>query len=192
MLNMGKYRAKMPGPDSPPCHSIFVGHNPSLQTWETGHYYANPSNRFWKLLGESGIIDGEDPKLDDILVDDFGFGFCDVIETPGNDANTISRQEFKGDAALFLKRIENYALSMNGSLKRICFVGKRQWKQLFTPILARCDHGKQSNEHRPRNWPVSLIGVDVWILPSPSGRAVLSNEERGAPYRDLASEIDDI
>ena len=121
-----------------------------------------------------------------------GFGFCDVIETPGNDANTISRQEFKGNAALFLKRIENYALSMNGSLKRICFVGKRQWKQLFTPILARCDHGKQSNEHRPRNWPVSLIGVDVWILPSPSGRAVLSNEERGAPYRDLASEIDDI
>jgi len=24
---------------------------------------------------------------------------------------------------------------MNGSLKRLCFVGKRQWKHLFTPIL---------------------------------------------------------
>ena len=186
---MGKYRAKMPGLDSPPCHSIFVGHNPSMHTWETGHYFANPTNRFWNLLAESGIVNANNPKLDDVIVDNFGFGFCDVIETPGNDASKVSRHDFKLNAASFLKRIDKYALSMNGTLKRICFVGKRQWKLLFTPILAQCVHGKQSVEHRPLNWPVSLAEVDVWVLPSPSGRAVLSNEERVATYHDLASEI---
>ena len=179
----------MPSSGSPSCHSIFVGHNPSVHTWETGHYFANPSNRFWRLLEESGIIDGNDPKLDDVMVENFGFGFCDVIETPGNDASTISRRDFTQNAPSFLKRIDNYALSMNGALKRICFVGKRQWKQLFHPILAHCMHGKQSHEHRPPNWPDSLNGIDVWILPSPSGRAVLSNEERVSPYHDLACEI---
>ena len=160
-----------------------------MHTWETGHYFANPSNRFWRLLEESGIIDGNDPKLDDVMVENFGFGFCDVIETPGNDASMISRRDFTQNAPSFLKRIDNYALSMNGTLKRICFVGKRQWKQLFHPILAHCNHGKQSHEHRPPNWPDSLNGIDVWILPSPSGRAVLSNEDWVSPYHDLACEI---
>lgn len=31
-----------------------VGHNPSTVAWATGHFYANPSNRFWPMLRSTG------------------------------------------------------------------------------------------------------------------------------------------
>ena len=33
---------------------VFVGFNPSLPAWRTGRYYANPGNRFYRLLWEVG------------------------------------------------------------------------------------------------------------------------------------------
>jgi TDG/mug DNA glycosylase family protein len=189
--HMGAYRAKLPSASSPPCHTLFIGHNPSQHTWESGHYFSNPSNRFWTLLEESGVQFGKSPRLDDVLVNHHGFGFCDVIETPGNNASDISRIEFLANRTTFLNRIEKYAISMNGSLKRLCFVGKRQWKHLFTPILPRCPHGRLSQEIRPEGWPRSLSEVEVWIMPSPSGRAVMTHNERLATYIDLADTLAD-
>ena len=29
---------------------LFVGFNPSIRSAETGHHFANPNNRFWKIL----------------------------------------------------------------------------------------------------------------------------------------------
>ncbi len=187
--SMPAYGAKLPNAGRPPCHTIFVGHNPSRATWESGHYFANPSNRFWALLEEAGLVSESRPHLDDVLVNEHGFAFCDVIEQPGNDAGSISPSEFRAHTTPFLHRIENYAKSMNGSLKRICFVGKRQWKHLFTPSLTKCEHGHQEMDFRPDEWPASIRSVSVWVLPSPSGRAVISNEKRQAPYNELAHEI---
>lgn len=36
----------------------------------------------------------------------------------------------------------------------------------------------------PKDFPCRTS--QVWVLPSPSGRAVLSNEERQRPYKQLA------
>ncbi len=183
---MGAYSAKLPSASSPPCHTLFIGHNPSEHTWASGHYFSNPSNRFWALLEESGVQFGKSPHLDDVLVNHHGFGFCDVIEVPGNNANDISRADFLANRAAFLHRIEKYAISMNGSLKRLCFVGKRQWKHLFTPILPRCPHGRLNQDRRPEGWPQALNEIEVWVMPSPSGRAVMPHHERLATYIDLA------
>ncbi|MDA8838019.1 mismatch-specific DNA-glycosylase [Candidatus Poseidoniales archaeon] len=191
ILFMGVYHAKLPGTSSPPCHTLFIGHNPSEHTWASGHYFSNPSNRFWTLLEESGLQFGKSPHLDDVLVNQHGFGFCDVIEVPGNNANDISRAEFLTNKGAFLHRVEKYAISMNGSLKRLCFVGKRQWKHLFTPILSRCPHGRLNQDIRPEGWPLTLSEVEVWIMPSPSGRAVIPHKERLATYIDLAEILAD-
>ena len=188
---MGVYHAKLPGTSSPPCHTLFIGHNPSEHTWASGHYFSNPSNRFWTLLEESGLQFGKSPHLDDVLVNQHGFGFCDVIEVSGNNANDISRAEFLANKGAFLHRVEKYAISMNGSLKRLCFVGKRQWKHLFTPILSRCPHGRLNQDFRPEGWPLTLSEVEVWIMPSPSGRAVIPHKERLATYIDLAEILAD-
>ena len=187
---MGRYAAKLPCAKDPPCHTLFVGHNPSLATWETGHFFASPSNRFWAIMEHSGLSGSDLAKNDDEMVENLGFGFCDVVEQPGNNAGTLSRKEMTAHQSEFLNRIEHYAKSMNGSLRRLCFVGKRQWKCLFTPVLTKAEHGVQSNLLRPKNWPAALEDLEVWVLPSTSGRAVISWEERMVPYIDLSKTIE--
>ena len=192
------YRAKIPNVkigDSP-MHTLFIGHNPSNATWETGHYFANPTNKFWKLINESGLRDyvqsENDAEIiqinDDVMVIN-GFGFTDFIEIPGNDANAIEMADIIANREIFMKRIENYASNINSQLKRLCFVGKKHWKQQFTKVLTRCEHGLQDEILRPLHWPEKINKLDIWVLPSPSGRAVISNDQRLKTYQLLSEAI---
>jgi TDG/mug DNA glycosylase family protein len=192
------YRAKIPNVkigDSP-MHTLLIGHNPSNSTWETGHYFANPTNKFWKLIDESGLLDsvqhGTNAEIvqinDDMMVAN-GFGFTDFIETPGNDANAIKMADIIANRDFFIKRIEDYANGINSQLKRLCFVGKKQWKQQFSQSLGKCDHGLQDADLRPSHWPKQINNLDIWVLPSPSGRAVISNSERLKPYLMLSEAL---
>lgn len=208
---MSNYRAKMPdaAQNDLPLHSIFVGHNPSIATWQSGYYFANPSNQFWKLLkqsqllvtksgiskthatsnmqtGETNSHHLEKTQRNEQIMLANGFGFTDFIESPGNDANAITKEEIKAAKDIFATRIEKYANDINSQLKRICFIGKKQWKQQFTPNLKRCKHGLQDAELRPLHWPKRIKELEVWVLPSPSGRAVISKQERLHSYAQLA------
>ena len=177
-------------------HTLFIGHNPSNSTWETGHYFANPTNRFWKLITQSGLGDSVQPKNeaeivqinDDMMVAN-GFGFTDFIEIPGNDANAIKMAEILANKEIFIKRIEKYANDINSQLKRICFVGKKQWKQQFSQALAKCEHGLQDADLRPLLWSKQINDLDIWVLPSPSGRAVISDNDRLKPYLWLSESL---
>jgi len=192
------YRAKIPDVtigDSP-MHTLMIGHNPSNSTWETGHYFANPTNKFWKLIDESELLDSvqyenadEIVQINDDMMVASGFGFTDFIETPGNDANSIKMADIIANREVFMKRIENYANSINSQLKRLCFVGKKQWKQQFSQALAKCEHGLQDADLRPSHWPKEINNLDIWVLPSPSGRAVISNNERLKPYIMLSEAL---
>ena len=195
---MQNYRAKIPDVtigDSP-MHTLMIGHNPSNSTWETGHYFANPTNKFWKLIDESELLDSvqyenadEIVQINDDMMVASGFGFTDFIETPGNDANSIKMADILANKEVFIKRIENYANDINSQLKRICFVGKKQWKQQFSQALAKCEHGLQDADLRPSHWPKEINNLDIWVLPSPSGRAVISNNERLKPYIMLSEAL---
>jgi TDG/mug DNA glycosylase family protein len=177
-------------------HTLFIGHNPSNSTWETGHYFANPTNKFWKLIDDSGLLDSvqqendtERIQINDDMMVANGFGFTDFIEIPGNDANAIKMADILANKELFISRIENYANDINSQLKRICFVGKKQWKQQFSQSLATCEHGLQDADLRPLHWPKQINNLDIWVLPSPSGRAVISNSERLKPYSMLSEAL---
>lgn len=195
---MHNYRAKIPdvAKGDMPMHTLFIGHNPSISTWETGHYFANPTNRFWKLIEKSGlnelICDGDNRNVsqitDDIMVN-MGFGFTDFIESPGNDANAIKKEDIDVNRDYFPIRIEKYANDINGKLKRLCFVGKKQWKQQFSQNLSKCVHGLQDVELRPKHWPIQIQKLEIWVLSSPSGRAVISPSERLESYVLLANSL---
>ena len=177
-------------------HTLFVGHNPSISTWETGNYFASPTNQFWKLIEKSGLDDSihhvKNRKIaqitDDIMVK-MGFGFTDFIEKPGNDANAINKAVINANRGDFPKRIEKYANSINSELRRLCFVGKKQWKQQFNQNLSKCNHGLQGVELRPKHWSINVQKLEVWVLPSPSGRAVISHAERLESYILLANSL---
>ncbi|UCE01358.1 MAG: mismatch-specific DNA-glycosylase, partial [Candidatus Latescibacterota bacterium] len=48
--------APLPDHVQPGLRLLFVGINPGLRSAATGHHYAGHSNRFWKLLYDSGLV----------------------------------------------------------------------------------------------------------------------------------------
>ena len=185
---MSSYGAKLPDPDSIDENGwfLFVGHNPSWATWECGNYYANPSNRFWKIMLESKIVP-TDIRLpaDDWMVENRSIGFTDFLEHPDNDASSVKLLQMRTNIPIFAKRIGEYASSINKPLKGICFIGKRQFTHQFTPVLKSCPHGRIDKQIRPKLWPDWMKDLDIWVLPSPSGRSVMSMSERVRFYSDF-------
>ena len=48
---------RLPDHICPKAHILFVGINPGLRSAAVGHHFAGASNRFWKLLFDSGLVD---------------------------------------------------------------------------------------------------------------------------------------
>lgn len=72
---------------------LFVGFNPGVKSAREGHHYAGASNRFWKLLHESGLTPyrlspGEDRKLLE-----FGYGSTNIAERPTRQAGELTAEE---------------------------------------------------------------------------------------------------
>ena len=74
-----------------------------------------------------------------------------------------------------------------GAPLAIAFTAKGNWCQLFEPPLRTCAYGQQSR--LPPGWPLDPSLTAVWVLPSSSGRAVISWSDRLAPYADLAASL---
>jgi double-stranded uracil-DNA glycosylase len=57
---------------------VFCGYNPSLASGRSGHHYAHPGNRLWRVLFASGITERlYRPEEDEKLLD-FGMGFTNL------------------------------------------------------------------------------------------------------------------
>ena len=64
---------------------LFVGINPGMRSAAVGHHFAGPSNRFWKLLQESGLVPEPVTWSDDERLPGWGFGITNLVAraTPG-------------------------------------------------------------------------------------------------------------
>ncbi|CAM9614164.1 unnamed protein product [Discosporangium mesarthrocarpum] len=104
-----KYRS--PGEPEWPLRLIIVGHNPSERAWEEGHYYANPSNRMWKLLSAAGIIpEGFKAENDGDCPVTCGVGFTDLgFSHPGTDSSSFKKQDLHRWRHGFYRRLEAHA-----------------------------------------------------------------------------------
>lgn len=181
-------RFSSPGQPEQPLRLLFIGHNPSQAAWTTGHYYANPSNRFWSLLRRFGIIsEGMSTPPDWELPSLAGIGFCDLGRVPGNDSSVFGRDVLREWREDLFERLAGHAQRAGAPPQMVAFTGKRQWKVLFDPHLSRCEHGPQPDGLRPERWPLSTSAV--WVLPSSSGRAAMSDEQRSHPYNELSRSL---
>src|SRR5437667_3373261 len=80
---------------------LFVGINPGVRSAALGHHFAGYSNRFWKLLFESGLVPEAIATEDDHRLPEWGYGITNLISraTPGIDA--LGPQEYvMGERAL--------------------------------------------------------------------------------------------
>jgi TDG/mug DNA glycosylase family protein len=106
---------------------LFVGFNPSIRSGETGHHYANPNNRFWKILFESGLTPRKYEPTEDSSLLDLGYGFTNIVSRPTKGADDITKEEYIKGRKQLKRKIKKY------KPKLVCFVGKgvyQEYRQL--------------------------------------------------------------
>jgi TDG/mug DNA glycosylase family protein len=154
---------------------VFVGFNPSLPAWRTGHYYANPGNRFYRLLFESGLTPRLLSPVDDRTLPDFGIGATDLVAVPSARADLVPAGTFRAAAPALLTELA--ALRP----RAVCCNGVGVFRHLFGTVPARL--GLQ---------PARRIGASaVFVVPSTSGLANGRAAERLAAFHELAAWLRD-
>ena len=148
---------------------LFCGYNPSLLSGSTGHHYAHPGNRFWRVLHAAGITDRLwKPEEDEVLLDG-GIGFTNLCPRPTRRADELSRAEIRTGAEDLERTLEHYkpaAVAYTG-------IGVYKWFR----ATSRAGWGVQPE-------PVVPGVVDV-VVPSPSGLNRMRFEELVEHYRSL-------
>jgi TDG/mug DNA glycosylase family protein len=150
---------------------VFCGYNPSLTSGRSGHHYAHPGNRFWRVLFASGITDRlYGPEEDELLPDLLGIGFTNLASRPTRRADELTREEIRTGAAELRDKLERYdprAVAYTG-------IGVYRWFRATSKV----------------GWGLQEVSAvpcvtDV-VVPSPSGLNRMSFEELVDHYRVLA------
>ncbi|MFC5735621.1 G/U mismatch-specific DNA glycosylase [Cytobacillus gottheilii] len=103
---------------------LFIGFNPSIKSSETGHHFANRSNRFWKILHESGLTPYQYlPEQDQELLE-LNYGLTNIVARPTKAADEITKEEYNEGRLLLAEKLQTY------HPKIACYVGKGVYEQL--------------------------------------------------------------
>ena len=144
---------------------LFVGINPGIRSAEVGHHFAGPSNRFWKLLFDAGLIPFPMNYKEDWRLPEFGYGLTNVISRPTAGVQDLGKQEFlKGRQAL-LTKITTYQPRL------VALLGVSMARILLSRQRSECVGSRSAgNSIQVGLQSISLAGVPVCVLPNPSGR----------------------
>src|SRR5262250_949273 len=87
---------------------IFVGINPGVRSALTGHHFAGFSNRFWKLLFESGLVPERLTCEHDDRLPDWGYGITNIVPRPTPGIDTLERHEFDAGRARLRVKLRRF------------------------------------------------------------------------------------
>lgn len=148
---------------------LFVGYNPSLRSGETGHHYASPSNRFYRILDQAGITPRLYTPQEDQDLLELGYGFTNIVARPTLTAAEITADEYREGRLILKQKILTYQPSV------VCFVGKGVYEQYS---------GRKSVQWGRQPDPY-VEGIIEYVCPSSSGLVRMRLEEMVAIYRGL-------
>ncbi|WNF21214.1 G/U mismatch-specific DNA glycosylase [Mesobacillus jeotgali] len=148
---------------------IFVGFNPSIRSSETGHHYANPNNRFWKILFEAGITPRKYVSSEDYKLLELGCGMTNIVARPTKAADEITKEEYQQGKEELKKKVQKYRP------KIVCFVGKGVYQQYS---------GKKDIPWGKQKESVVRGTVD-FVAPSSSGLVRMKMDEVVRIYKEL-------
>lgn len=148
---------------------LFVGFNPSIRSSETGFHYANPNNRFWKILSEAGLTPRKMLPEENSQLLELGFGLTNIVARPTKEAAEISKDEYKIGAEKLKKKIIRY------QPQAVCFVGKGVYQQYSKK--RQISWGEQAE-------PV-IPGIAEFVAPSSSGLVRMKVDEIVKIYQGL-------
>lgn len=154
----------------PGLHVLFVGINPGVRSAITGHHFAGYSNRFWKLLNDSGLTPEPITYVDDDRLPDWDLGITNLIARPSPGINDLRPGEYVAGWKILERKIRRYRPAV------VALVGVTVYRAILPLLEGTLGDAKQSNVVGPRR--LKIHGAGVFVLPNPSGRnANFSYEE---------------
>lgn len=138
---------------------LFVGINPGLWTAAAGAHFAHPGNRFYKALHAAGILlhepldvrDGFDDEAVATVLDR-GLGITNLVDRATARADELTAEELREGARRLVEKVGVW------QPKVVAVVGLTAFRAAFGRRHA--DVGRQDE---------NLAGVELWVLPNPSG-----------------------
>lgn len=131
---------------------IFCGINPGLKSSNDGHHFSGRSNRFWKVLHQSGFTPYEIEAVNDTSLLDFGYGLTTAVARATSRADELAKEEFDESLESFKSKITAC------QPKYIALLGKAAY-QAFSK-KKEITWGEQ---------PENFCASKVWVLPNTSG-----------------------
>lgn len=155
---------------------LFVGINPGVRSALTDHHFAGPSNRFWKLLFEAGLVPERLTFADDDRLPEWGFGVTNLVPRPTPGMDTIRPEEFVAGLVTLRRKVRRWKPPV------VAFVGVTLYRFVFDVRGGVVPLGLQAERFE---------GARVWVLPNPSGRnANYSYDEMRAAFASLRDTTD--
>jgi TDG/mug DNA glycosylase family protein len=134
---------------------LFVGINPGIRSALTGHHFAGHSNRFWKLLFESGLVAERMASADDVRLPDWGYGITNIVPRATRGIDALRPAEYVEGRARLRRKIARYRPAI------VAMVGVTVFRAMFPAHRGAVALGEQAER----------IGCSrVFVLPNPSGR----------------------
>jgi double-stranded uracil-DNA glycosylase len=164
---------------------VFVGINPSLYSARRGHYFARPTNRFWRAFSRSRLSAAArlalsvavlTPAHDRPLLE-HGFGFTDLVKRPTARAAEVADEISAGIDALTAK-LERHRPRF------ACFHGITGYRHVHLYLAA--DKAAPALGLQP----VRIGATRLFVVPNPSGaNAHATPAEQTRWYDRLADEL---
>ena len=149
---------------------LLVGINPGVRSAETGHHFAGPSNRFWKLLYESGLVPEPITYEDDARLPEWGLGMTNLVARPSPGIDDLRPSDYLDGWKVLEGKIARYRPEI------VAFVGVTLYRALWKVLGASARKGTTHTVSRglPHIHPGfqrgTVHGARIFILPNPSGR----------------------
>ena len=137
---------------------LFVGINPGRRSTETGHHFAGPSNRFWKLLYAAALVSEPLTYRDDRRLPEWGLGLTNIISRCSAGIDVLEAKEYRAGLGALTRKVQRYQPQI------VALLGVTIYRTIFGKhqrLPSRMDLGLTGT---------CLAGVPVFLLPNPSGR----------------------
>jgi TDG/mug DNA glycosylase family protein len=154
---------------------LLVGINPGVTSALTGHHFAGPTNRFWRLLYESGIVPEPVTHEDDVRLPQWGLGMTNLVARPSPGIDVLKPSEYVEGWQILERKIAKFRPEI------VAFVGVTMYRALWK-VLGHTD----APDIKPGFQKATVHGARMFVLPNPSGRnANFSYAEMLQAFRSL-------
>lgn len=158
---------------------LLIGINPGVTSALTGHHFAGPTNRFWRLLYEARIVPEPVTHDDDVRLPEWGIGMTNLVARPSPGIDVLKPAEYVEGWRIVERKIATFQPDI------VAFVGVTMYRAL-RKTLGQTD----APEIKPGFQKATVHGARMFVLPNPSGRnANFSYAEMLEAFRALARAI---